>query len=87
MVLMTAIVRLSTQTVQQRQENSRLQSQVAALQGQIEKESQEALLVNAEKEGSRSKAVSYIQDIQAKLKTINNFMSKRGLHKISLSKK
>ncbi|MEB0261046.1 MULTISPECIES: M23 family metallopeptidase [unclassified Mucilaginibacter] len=79
MALMTAIARLSTQTLAQRQENSRLQSQVAALQGQIDKESQDALLVNAEKEGNRSKAVSYIQDIQAKLKTINNYMSKRGL--------
>jgi murein DD-endopeptidase MepM/ murein hydrolase activator NlpD len=86
MILMTAIVRLSTQSVQQRQENTRLQSQVAALQGQIDKESQEELVVNAEKEGSRSTAVSYIQDIQAKLKTINNFMSKRGLHKISFRK-
>jgi murein DD-endopeptidase MepM/ murein hydrolase activator NlpD len=83
MVLMTAIVRLSTQSLQQRQENSRLQSQVAALQGQMEKESQDELLVNAEKEGNRSKAVSYIQDIQAKLKTINNYMSKRGLRGLS----
>ncbi len=79
MVLMTAIARLSTQTLAQRQENSRLQSQVATLQGQIDKESQDALLVNTEKEGNRSKAVSYIQDIQEKLKTINNYMSKRGL--------
>ena len=86
MVLMMAIVRLSTQTVQQRQENSRLQSQIAVLQGQIEKESEDALLVNAEKEGNRSKAVSYLQDIQAKLRTINNFMSKRGLHSISFRK-
>ncbi|MCO5937106.1 M23 family metallopeptidase [Mucilaginibacter sp. RB4R14] len=79
MVLMTAIARLSTKTLAQRQENSRLQSQVVALQGQIDKESQDALLLNAEKEGNRSKAVSYIQDIQEKLKTINNYMSKRGL--------
>ena len=86
MVLMTAIVRLSTQSVQQRQENSRLQSQIAALQGQIEKENEDALLENAEKEGSRSKAVSYLQDIQAKLKTINSFMNKRGLHGISFRK-
>jgi murein DD-endopeptidase MepM/ murein hydrolase activator NlpD len=86
MVLMTAIARLSTQTSQQRQENSRLQSQIATLQGQIDKENQDALLVNAEKEGNRSKAVSYIQDIQAKLKTINNFMSKRGLHELPFRK-
>lgn len=83
MVLMTAITRLNTQSLQQRQENSRLQSQVAALQGQIDKESEDALLINAEKEGNRSKAVSYIQDIQSKLKTINNYMSKRGLRGLS----
>jgi murein DD-endopeptidase MepM/ murein hydrolase activator NlpD len=86
MVLMTAIVRLSTKSVQQTQENSRLQSQVATLQGQIDKEAEDALLVNAEKEGNRSQAVSYIQDIQSKLKTINNFMSKRGLRNISFRK-
>ncbi|QHS55650.1 peptidoglycan DD-metalloendopeptidase family protein [Mucilaginibacter sp. 14171R-50] len=86
MVLMTAIVRLSSQSAQQRQENSRLQSQIAALQGQIDKESQDAVLLNAEKEGQRSKAVSYIQDIQAKLKIINNFMHKRGLRSISFKK-
>ncbi|MBB5397731.1 M23 family metallopeptidase [Mucilaginibacter sp. AK015] len=86
MVLMTAIVRLSSQSAQQRQENSRLQSQIAALQGQIDKESQDAVLLNAEKEGQRSKAVSYILDIQAKLKIINNFMHKRGLRSISFKK-
>ncbi|MFD0766034.1 peptidoglycan DD-metalloendopeptidase family protein [Mucilaginibacter lutimaris] len=86
MVLMTAIARLSTKTLEQRQENSRLQSQIAALQGQLDKESQDALLINAEKEGNRSKAVSYIQDIQAKLKTINNYMSKRGLRSLSFRK-
>ncbi|WP_454803380.1 peptidoglycan DD-metalloendopeptidase family protein [Mucilaginibacter phyllosphaerae] len=86
MVLMTTIARLSTQTLAQRQENSRLQSQIAALQGQIDKEAQDELLVNAEKEGNRSKAVSYIQDIQGKLKTINNYLSKRGLRGVSFRK-
>jgi len=85
-VLMTTIARLSTQTLAQRQENSRLQSQIAALQGQIDKEAQDELLVNAEKEGNRSKAVSYIQDIQGKLKTINNYLSKRGLRGVSFRK-
>jgi cell division protein FtsL len=42
MVLMTAIVAFKHTIVQQKQENSRLQSQVATLQGQIEKESQDA---------------------------------------------
>lgn len=85
-VLMTTIARLSTQTLAQRQENSRLQSQIAALQGQIDKEAQDELLVNAEKEGNRSKAVSYIQDIQGKLKTINNYLNKRGLRGVSFRK-
>lgn len=86
MVLMTAIVRLSSQAAQQRQENSRLQSQIATLQGQIEKNDQDALLQSAAKEGQRSEAVSYLSAIQSKLKRINEFMSKRGLHGISFRK-
>ncbi|PAW92023.1 hypothetical protein CKK33_00340 [Mucilaginibacter sp. MD40] len=86
MVLMTAIVRLSSEAAQQRQENSRLQSQIATLQGQIEKNDQDALLQSAAKEGQRSQAVSYLSAIQSKLKRINEFMSKRGLHGISFRK-
>lgn len=83
MVLMTAIFKLSSQTARQSQENSRLHSQIAALQGQIDKEAEDALLSNAEKEGNRSKAAGYIAGIQTKLKSINNFLSKRGLRNIS----
>ncbi|WP_199502001.1 M23 family metallopeptidase [Mucilaginibacter conchicola] len=86
MVLMTAVMRLSTQAEQQRHENNRLQSQVAALQGQIDKTEEDALLQSAEKEGQRSKAVSYLADIQTKLKRINEYMSKRGLRNISFRK-
>ncbi|WP_374949518.1 M23 family metallopeptidase [Mucilaginibacter sp.] len=83
MVLMTAIIRLNTTAIQQSQENSRLHSQIAALQGQLDKENEDAMLANAEKEGSRSKAVSYITDIQTKLRRINEYMSKRGLRGLS----
>jgi murein DD-endopeptidase MepM/ murein hydrolase activator NlpD len=86
MVLMTAIFRLNSIAVKQSQENSRLQSQIAALQSQLEKENEEALLINAEKEGSRSKAVGYITDIQSKLKRINEYMNKRGLRGFSFKK-
>ena len=86
MVLMTAIFRLNDVTVKQSQENGRLQSQIASLQGQLEKESTDALLANAEKEGTKSKAVKYIADIQSKLKVINNYMSKRGLRGVSFRK-
>jgi len=86
MVLMTAIFRLNSVAVKQSQENSRLQSQIAALQSQLDKENEEALLINAEKEGSRSKAVGYITDIQSKLKRINEYMNKRGLRGLSFKK-
>ncbi|MFD0794872.1 peptidoglycan DD-metalloendopeptidase family protein [Mucilaginibacter litoreus] len=86
MVLMTAVVRLSTQAMQQKQENSRLQSQIASLQGQIDKNEEDALLSNAQKEGQRSKAITYLHDIQQKLKRINTYMSKRGLHGVSFRK-
>ena len=86
MVLMTAIIRLSSTAQKQSQENNRLQSQISALQVQLEKENEDALLANAEKEGTKSKAVKYITDIQAKLKTINSYMNKRGLRGLSFKK-
>lgn len=83
MVLMAAIFRLNSQTVAQSQENTRLHNQIASLQSQIDKTNEEALLMSAEKEGNRSKAVGYIESIQAKLKSINTYLSKRGLRSIS----
>ncbi|TWR30254.1 M23 family metallopeptidase [Mucilaginibacter pallidiroseus] len=86
MILMTAIFRLSNDNLKKSQENSRLQSQIESLQSQLEKESSTALLANAEKEGNKSKAVQYITDIQAKLKTINTYMRKRGLRNVAFKK-
>ncbi|TSD64103.1 M23 family metallopeptidase [Inquilinus sp. KBS0705] len=83
MGLMTVIIRLNSQAQKQSEENSRLHSQVAALQTQIDKGEQDALLLNAQKDGNRSAAVGYIQGIQNKLKTINNYLSKRGLRGLS----
>jgi murein DD-endopeptidase MepM/ murein hydrolase activator NlpD len=86
MVMMTAIVRLNSQLAHKSHENNRLQSQIATLQGEIDKTQEDALLSNAEKEGNRSKAVGYISDIQSKLKKINDYLSKRGLRSISFKK-
>lgn len=83
MVLMTAVMRLNSQVAQQNHENSKLHSQIAALQGEIDKKQEDALLTNSEKEGNRSQAVGYIESIQSKLKNINNYLSKRGLRSIS----
>ena len=83
LVLMTAIMRLNNVVAQQSNENSRLHSQVATLQGEIDKSQDDALLLNAEKEGNRSKAVGYIESIQNKLKSINNYLSKRGLKSVA----
>ncbi|MBD1365342.1 M23 family metallopeptidase [Mucilaginibacter sp. ZT4R22] len=83
MVLMTAIMRLNSQVVAQTNENTRLHSQIATLQNEVDKTTEDALLANSEKEGNRSKAVGYIESIQSKLKSINNYLSKRGLRSIS----
>lgn len=69
MVLMTAIIRLSTQTEQQRHENSRLQSQIATLQGEIDKTEQNALLETAQKDGQRSKSGIILGRYTVKAKT------------------
>ncbi|AMR31566.1 hypothetical protein A0256_09075 [Mucilaginibacter sp. PAMC 26640] len=83
MVLMAAVLRLNSQVVQQNHENSRLHSQIATLQDEIDKTQEDELLLNAEKEGNRGKAVGYIESIQNKLKGINNYLSKRGLRGIA----
>jgi murein DD-endopeptidase MepM/ murein hydrolase activator NlpD len=83
MVLMTAIMRLNSQVVAQTNENTRLHSQIATLQNEVDKTTEDAMLANSEKEGNRSKAVGYIESIQSKLKSINNYLSKRGLRSIS----
>lgn len=83
MVLMTAILRLNRRVAEQSNENARLHSQVASLQTEMDKTTEDAMLANSEKEGNRSKAVGYIESIQSKLKNINTYLSKRGLHSIS----
>jgi hypothetical protein len=49
---------------------------------EVDKTTEEAMLANSEKDGNRSQAVSYIESIQSKLKNINTYLSKRGLHSI-----
>ena len=83
MVLMTAIMRLNSVVAEQSHENTRLHSQIAVLQNEVDKTTEEALLANSEQEGNRSKAVGYIESIQSKLKNINSYLSKRGLRSIS----
>jgi murein DD-endopeptidase MepM/ murein hydrolase activator NlpD len=82
MVLMAAIMKLNNQVAEQAHENTRLHSQIAALQTEVDKTTEEAMLANSEKDGNRSQAVSYIESIQSKLKNINTYLSKRGLHSI-----
>ncbi|MBK0377866.1 M23 family metallopeptidase [Mucilaginibacter segetis] len=86
MILMSVIIRLNSEAVKTSQENSRLQSQLALLQSQVNKESEQSDLLTAQKMGEKEKAVGYIESIESKLKRINTYLSKRGLRSITFQK-
>ena len=77
--LVTVIVKLSNKSDRQLAENTRLQNRIVNLKGQVDTALSQVNTINAEKLSSSSKAIGYIGSIQAKLKTINDYLSKRGL--------
>jgi murein DD-endopeptidase MepM/ murein hydrolase activator NlpD len=73
------VYKLNSRTNMQMAENAKLQSRIAVLKVQVDTALQTVNSVNAEKLSNSSKARNYIEDIQSKLKTINNYLTKRGL--------
>ena len=80
------VVYLNSKSQQEVEENNKLQSQVMALQTQIDSQISSVDSLNAAKSTNDSKAVGYIESIQSKLGTINNYLRKRGLSGISFKK-
>ena len=77
------VVRLHEATVQKDQENYRLQSQIAELRGEIDESTNKLEAVTAASDSSNTKALSYIDGIQNKLRTINNYLGVRGLKAVT----
>ncbi|MBS7564512.1 peptidoglycan DD-metalloendopeptidase family protein [Mucilaginibacter sp. Bleaf8] len=73
------ISKLNEQSRLQQEENARLLNQVSELKTQVDENVEALNLVTAQKDSSNTKALGYIESIQAKLKTINNYLSRRGL--------
>jgi murein DD-endopeptidase MepM/ murein hydrolase activator NlpD len=86
LILAAGIINLSSKTQKQVEENNKLQTRITALQTQIDSEVSNENTLTAEKANSNSKAVTYIESIQSKLKKINDYLSKRGLSSISFKK-
>ncbi|WP_345954819.1 M23 family metallopeptidase [Mucilaginibacter sp. PAMB04168] len=82
-VLLVTVFQLNKRHDIQAAENNRLNAQVAQLQGQISDEAAKMELVAAQSDSTSSKALTYIEGIQAKLGKINTYLNKRGLHGIS----
>jgi len=80
------VVHLSSRTQQEVVENNKLQSEVTALQAQIDNKTAADDSLNTLKATSNSQAVTYIEGIQAKLKQINDYLRKRGLAGITYKK-
>ena len=74
-----SVVRLNDSGTQKEQENYRLQAQIRALQGEVNESTSKFEAVSASSDSSNTKALGYIESIQGKLKTINNYLGKRGL--------
>jgi len=81
--LLVTVFQLNKRSAIQAAENNRLNARVISLQTQIEENATKLDLVSAETDSTSNKALTYIESIQAKLSTINHYLSKRGLHGIS----
>ncbi len=77
------VMRLRDTTLQKEQENYRLQSQIAELRGEIDESTTKLEAVTAASDSSNTKAIGYIESIQNKLKTINNYLGVRGLKAVT----
>src|ERR1700712_5146288 len=77
------VKRLHDDTVQKQQENSRLLSQISVLRSEVDENSTKLEAVTAASDSSNTKALGYIESIQRKLRTINDYLGKRGLKSVS----
>jgi murein DD-endopeptidase MepM/ murein hydrolase activator NlpD len=81
--LAVSVFQLSKHHELQTAENSRLSTQVAQLQSQVNDNNAQLELVTAQNDSTSNKALSYIEGIQNKLSRINSYLNKRGLRSIS----
>ncbi|GAB2704833.1 hypothetical protein GCM10027037_33010 [Mucilaginibacter koreensis] len=78
--LSVSLLQLKKQHDVQQAENARLLTQVNELQSQVADGASRLNLITASTDSNQTKALSYIDGIQAKLSKINNYLSRRGLH-------
>jgi murein DD-endopeptidase MepM/ murein hydrolase activator NlpD len=81
--LSVSLLQLKKQHEAQQTENTRLLTQISELQTQVADGANRLNLISASTDSNQTKALSYIDGIQAKLGKINNYLSRRGLHTMS----
>lgn len=81
--LLFALNDLNQKNQEQASERAELQAQISSLHRQLGQEQDSLEVINTKQQSSDVKAMNYIQGIEDKLKTINNYLSKRGLHGFS----
>jgi murein DD-endopeptidase MepM/ murein hydrolase activator NlpD len=81
--LTVTVFQLNKRQVQQVAENNRLQSHIASLNDQISEDAGKMEMIAASNDSTSSKALTYINGIQAKLGKINNYLTKRGLKSVA----
>ncbi|MCJ8211304.1 M23 family metallopeptidase [Mucilaginibacter sp. RS28] len=77
------VKKLKQETEWRAQENARLQMQLNNLKSKVDESNYKLEAITASSDSSNVKALSYIEGIQAKLKKINDYLSKRGLKGVS----
>ncbi|QQL49314.1 M23 family metallopeptidase [Mucilaginibacter ginkgonis] len=78
-----SVKRLYDNGVAQAEENYRLSTQVVALRSQLDAGTTRLEALTAATDSSNTKALSYIDGIQGKLKKINDYLGRRGLKSVS----
>jgi len=81
--LLFIVTDLSRKNQEQENERAELLTQISSLHHRLGEEQVALDSANTKQQNSDVKAMGYIESIEQKLKTINNYLSKRGLHGFS----
>ena len=84
--LIGIIAELTRKTQAQADERTKLLAQISTLHQQLGQEASALDSVNSKQLGSDARAMSYIENIEQKLSTINSYLSRRGLHGFSFKR-
>ena len=84
--LIFVVADLNRKAEEQANERAKLEAQISALHQQLGQEASALDSINTMQQTSDEKAMGYIENIEKKLSTINNYLNKRGLRGLSFKR-